>query len=408
MSRPFKSRPFKPRSPLRAASALTIVMLAVCVLSASGVTHRVMAQSAPGAPPPEVTIAEPLRRLVAEEAEFVGRFEAIESVEMRARVSGYLEQVHFKDGQLVEKGQLLFTIDRRPFEATLAQAKATLEQAQANLSFAESNLERGQSLKKGTVISEQTLDQRVQADRVARSSVTAQEASLRQADLDLAFTELRAPISGRIGDRRVSIGNLVIGGASGTTTLLATIQSIDPIRFQFTIDEGSYLKLVKLQGEKGLANPNLPVKLKLIDEASFDRSGRVDFIDNAIDKSSGVIRVRAEFANTDGKLTPGMFGRVRLALAAPAEVLLVPDTAIGTEQVRKFVLVVGDKDKIEMRYVSLGPVHDGLRVVFGLKPNDRVVINGLMRARPGMVVTPKQGAIAEAAPVAGAATTKPN
>lgn len=367
-----------------------------------------MAQQPANAPPPEVTIAQPLRRMVAEEAEFVGRFQAVDSVEMRARVSGYLEAIHFRDGQLVEKGQLLFTIDRRPFETALAQAKATLEQALANLSFAQSNLERGQSLKKGTVISEQTLDQRVQADRVARSSVTAQEAALRQAELDLAYAELRAPVSGRIGDRRVSPGNLVSGGTSGNTTLLATIQSTDPIRFEFTIDEGSYLKLAAVVGGQGLANPDLPVTLKLIDEASFGREGRVDFIDNAIDRSSGVIRVRAQFKNGDGKLTPGMFGRVRLALAPPAQALLVPDTAIGTEQVRKFVLVVDDKDKAEPRYVSLGPALDGLRVVSGLKPDDRVVINGLMRARPGMVVTPKQGAIAAASPAGGSAATKPN
>lgn len=394
----------QPRAPRVALVAFLVGGTAICGNQAI----EARAQGAPTAPPPEVTIAEPLRRLVAQEVEFVGRFQAIDKVELRARVSGYLEHIHFRDGQLVEKGQPLFTIDRRPFEAALAQAKATLEQAQANSSFAESNLERGQNLKKGTVISEQTLDQRVQADRVARSSVTAQEAALRQAELDLAFTELRAPVAGRIGDRRVSPGNLVIGGTTGTTTLLATIQSIDPIRFEFTIDEGSYLKLVAVQGGKGVAEPDFPVKLKLIDEASFERSGRVDFIDNAIDQSSGVIRVRAQFANPDGKLTPGMFGRVRLALAPPAEALLVPDTAIGTEQVRKFVLVIGDKDKIEQRYVTLGPVHDGLRVVLGLKANDRIVINGLMRARPGMVVTPKQGVIAAIAPAGSATTTQPN
>ena len=226
-----------------------------------------------------------------------------------------------QDGQLVKKGDLLFTIDRRPFEATLAQAQASLAQARANLAYAEADLERGQSLVRGSVITQQTFDQRTQAKRVAEASVAAQEAAVRQATLDLEFTELRAPVSGRIGDRRVSPGNLVTGGTTGTTTLLATITSIDPIRFEFTMDETSYLRFIRLGGD-GAATANrgvgVPVKLKLIDEAKFTHAGKTDFVDNAIDRASGTIRGRAQFANPDGTFTPGMFGRVQVAAGAPA------------------------------------------------------------------------------------------
>ncbi len=351
-------------------------------------------------PPPEVTVSQPLVRTLAESTEFVGRFVAVDSIEIRARVSGYLEQIKFRDGSLVDKGQLLFAIDKRPFVATLEQAKATLEQTKANLAFAQANLQRGQNLQRGTVISDQTLDQRVQAERVARSAVAAQEAAVRQAELDLQYTELRAPVAGRIGDRRVSQGNLVTGGSGGNTTLLATINSTDPIRFEFTIDEATYLRFLALNGEKAVANPNVPVSLKLIDEDNFEHQGRIDFVDNAFNRSSGVIRMRAEFANPTGKFTPGMFGRLRLQIAPPAEALLIPDAAIGTEQVRKFVFVVGEKEgrKVaEQRYVTLGPVADGLRVVRdGITRDDQVVINGLMKTRPGSPVSPKEGTIATA------------
>ncbi len=297
-------------------------------------------QQAAAPPPPQVTVANPVKKLVADYDEYVGRFVAIDSVEVRARVSGYLDSIHFKDGQMVKKGDLLFTIDRRPFEAALEQAKATVEQAQANLAFTTADLARAQSLNAGTSITQQTIDQRIQAKRVAQSNVYAQEAALRQSALDLEFTELRAPVSGRIGDRRVSVGNLVTGGTGANLTLLATIQSTDPIRFEFTFDEAAYLRYVRLN--KGADGPALdvPVELKLIDEKDFVHKGRIDFIDNVISGSSGAIRGRAEFANPDGTFTPGMFARLRLAAAPPAEALLVPDAAIGTEQARKFVLAV--------------------------------------------------------------------
>ena len=352
--------------------------------------------SGPAAPPaPKVTVAKPVKKMVADYDEYVGRFIAFDFLEVRARVSGYLDKIHFTDGQLVKEGDNLFTIDRRPFQASLDQAKAALEQAKANLAFAEADLKRGSNLVPGTSITQQTLDQRLQAKRVAEASVMAQEAAVTQANLDLQFTELKSPLSGRIGDRRVSIGNLVSGGTGGTTTLLATVVSVDPIRFEFTMDEASYLRYLRAATAAASDTANrgmsLPVKLKLIDEQDFKHEGKIDFIDNAIERSSGTIRGRAEFKNADGKLTPGMFGRLQITVAPPAMALTVPDTAIGTEQVRKFVYAVSPENVANPKYVTLGPVVDGMRVITdGLDANDTVVVNGLMRVRPGAKVAPEQ------------------
>jgi RND family efflux transporter MFP subunit len=379
---------------LRTASLLTILLLPA--LAACGRQSQSQPQASP--PPPQVTIAKPVSKMVADQDEYVGRFVAVESVEVRARVPGYLQAIHFQDGQMVKEGDLLFTIDRRPFKIALAQTQASLAQARATLAFAESDLARAQGLTIGTVITQQTFDQRTQAKRIAEASVAAQLAAERQATLDLEFTELRALVAGRIGDRRVSTGNLVIGGTSGNTSLLATIESVDPIRFEFTLDEASYLRYGHIaENGAGAANRGLtlPVKLKLIDESTFSHEGRMDFVDNAIDRSSGTIRARAVFANPEGRFTPGMFARVRMAASPPKNALLVPDAAIGVEQVRKFVLVVDAQNVARPKYVSLGPVVDGLRVITeGLAPDDDVIINGLMRARPGVKVTPKQSSAA--------------
>jgi RND family efflux transporter MFP subunit len=381
---------------LRTASLLTILLLPA--LAACGRQSQSQPQASP--PPPQVTIAKPVSKMVADQDEYVGRFVAVESVEVRARVLGYLQAIHFKDGQMVKEGDLLFTIDRRPFQIALAQTQASLAQARATLAFAESDLARAQGLTIGSVITQQTFDQRTQAKRIAEASVAAQQAAEMQATLDLEFTELRAPVAGRIGDRRVSIGNLVTGGTSGNASLLATIESVDPIRFEFTLDEASYLRYAHFAEDgAGMANRGLtfPVKLKLIDESTFSHEGRMDFVDNAIDRSSGTIRARAVFANPDGRFTPGMFARVRMAASPPKNALLVPDAAIGVEQVRKFVLVVDAQNVARPKYVSLGPVVDGLRVITeGLAPDDDVIINGLMRARPGAKVTPKQSSDASA------------
>jgi RND family efflux transporter MFP subunit len=380
---------------LKSVRLLTILL--VPALAACG---RSQSQPQAAPPPPQVTIAKPISKMIADQDEYVGRFVAVESVEVRARVPGYLEAIHFQDGQMVKAGDLLFTIDRRPFQIALAQAQASVAQARATLAFAESDLARAQGLAIGSVITQQTFDQRTQAKRSAEALVAARQAAERQAALDVEFTELRAPVSGRIGDRRVSIGNLVTGGTSGNTSLLATIESIDPIRFEFTLDEASYLRYGRF-AEDSAGAPNrgltLPVKLKLLDESAFSHEGRIDFVDNAIDRSSSTIRARAVFANPGGKFTPGTFARVRTAAAPPRNELLVPDAAIGVEQVRKFVLVVDAENVARPKYITLGPVVDGLRVVTqGLTPDDNVIINGLMRARPGAKVTPQQSSTASA------------
>lgn len=376
-------------------SALLIAALLLLSANVSGCGEdKSTAQTAPP-PPPQVTVAKPTKKIVSSYDEYVGRFVAVDYVEVRARVSGYLDKIHFTDGQMVKVGDPLFTIDRRPFQAALDQSKASIEQGKANLAFAQSDLERGKNLPVGTVITQQTLDQRVQAERVAQANLTASEAQTRQSALDLEFTELTAPIAGRIGDRRVSIGNLVTGGTTGNTTLLATIVSVDPIRFEFTMDEASYLRYLTAASvkqadgvDRGLS---LSAELKLIDEKDFVHQGRIDFVDNAIDPSSGTIRGRAVFKNADGHLTPGMFGRIRIAAHEPEEALLVPDEAIGTEQVRKFVLTIDKNNVAQPKYVTLGALVNGLRVITaGLDASDTIIVNGLMRVRPGSKVTPLQ------------------
>jgi len=310
----------------------------------------------------------------------------------RSRVSGYLDSVHFTDGQIVNQGDLLITIDKRPFQTALDQAKATLTQARANLAFAEGDLRRAQQLVRDRTITEQTFDQRTQAKRVAEASVAAQEAAVRQATLDLEFTELRAPVTGRIGDRRVSPGNLVTGGTGGNTTLLATIVTYDPIRFEFTFDEASYLRYQRLaKTGSDVTNPSggVDVTLKLLDENSFEHAGSMDFVDNVIDRATGTIRGRAVFSNPTGVLTPGMFARIRVPGSSAYKALLVPDVAIGSEQTRKFVSVVDANNVVHQKYVKLGEAVGDLRVIReGLTPSDRVVTKGLVKARPGQKVKP--------------------
>jgi len=379
----------------RSASIAAVLLALSAGLSACS-EEKTAAQAAPP-PPPQVTVAKPTKKVIADYDEYVGRFVALDFVEVRARVSGYLDKIHFTDGQMVKVGDPLFTIDRRPFQAAVDQASASIAQAQANVAFAQSDLERGESLVRGTTITQQSLDQRLQAKRVAEANLTAQQAASRQMTLDLEFTELSAPIAGRIGDRRVSVGNLVTGGTTGNTTLLATIASVDPIRFEFTMDEASYLRYLKAASSKAADSSgrglSMAAQLKLIDEKDFVHQGQIDFVDNAIDKSSGTIRGRAIFKNADGRLTPGMFGRIRLAASEPAEALLVPDAAVGTEQVRKFVYAVDGDNVAKPKYVTLGPLVDGLRVITaGLSPDDTVIVNGLMRIRPGAKVTPQQAA----------------
>jgi RND family efflux transporter MFP subunit len=396
---------------VRAAVLFTAAALAGCGQSQQGAAAL-----------PTVTVAKPVARTVTDYDEYVGRFVAVDSVDIRSRLSGYLSSINFTDGQMVKKGDLLFTIDRRPFEIVLEQMKANLEQARANLAFAQSDLDRGQALLGNKTITEQTYDQRMQAKAVAEASVGAQEAMVHSAELDLdQYSELRSPIDGKIGDRRVAVGNLVTGGTSGNTTLLATIVSVDPIRFEFTFDEQSYLRYERFAknrqaapqsdppgqpagGTGGGVDTGLPVSLKLIDEKDFDHTGAIDFVDNVISASSGTIRGRAVFANPNGFFTPGMFGRIRVPGSPPHVALLIPDVAIGSEQARKYVLVVDDGGVVRQKYVTPAQLDGGLRVVKdGLLAGDRIIVNGLMHARPGIKVKAEEQNVpaAPASPRAG-------
>jgi membrane fusion protein, multidrug efflux system len=387
-------------SSARALAAAAIAL--ACLLTGCG-----QGQKQAAAPPPKVTVAKPVERTIVDQDEYVGRFVPVDVVEVRARVSGYLDKIHFTDGQIVKQGDLLFTIDKRPFQNTLDQSRANLETAKSNLVYTQSDLTRAQQLVRERTISEQIYEQRMQAFRNAQASVAANEAMVRQAELDLEYTELRAAITGRIGDRRVTQGNLVTGGAGGNTTLLATIVSIDPIRFEFTFDEASLLRYQRLAAGKnevaGLGGTT--VRLKLLDEAEFSHSARMDFVDNVIDRASGTIRGRAQLANPDSLFTPGMFARVQVPASGPYQALMVPDAAIGSEQARRFVYLIDQDNVARLRYVTLGQLVDDLRVIKeGLSAGDRVVVNGLMRVRQGVKVTPEERPASPQASVPARAT----
>lgn len=375
---------------MRPVSGWAVAMVLTTLVASCGEQKQ-----AGGPPPPAVTVAQPVKRTVFDFDEYVGRFTAVNSVEVRARVSGYLDSVDFKDGQNVKQGDLLFTIDKRPFQNSVDQARATLSQARSNLAFAEADFQRGQQLVQDKTITSQVFEQRSQAFRNAQAAVAGAEAAVKQAELDLEFTELRAPVAGRIGDRRVSPGNLVTGGSGGTTTLLATIVSTDPIHFEFTFDEASYLRYERLartgQEDVTSRNAGVEVALKLIDEKDYTHKGRMDFIDNVIDRATGTIRGRAVVSNPNGVFTPGMFARVRVPASSPYEGLLVPDVAIGSEQIRKYILVVDDTGTARQKYVTLGQLVGDLRVIKeGVAANDRVVVSGLARVRPGQKVTAQE------------------
>jgi RND family efflux transporter MFP subunit len=350
-------------------------------------------------PPPPVTVANPLVMPITEWYEFTGRFEATEQVEVRARVSGYLEEIRFEDGEMVEQGQVLFVIDRRPYQAAVEQLRAQLTSAGARVDLAAAELERAEQLVNNENISRSTYDQRMQQKRVAEAAQVMAAAALREAHLDLAFTEVRAPISGRISDRRVDIGNLVSGDPGAT--LLTTIVALDPIHFVFDMSEADYLGFQRAVGEGELPSArdrSTEVQLRLPDEPdteTWPRTGHMDFVDNRIDESAGTIRARAELANPGNFITPGQFGQLRLPGSPRYEAILVPDSAIVADQASKVVLTVTEDGTVEPRAIREGPRYaGGLRIVRrGLEPSDRIVINGLMRARPGAKVDPQPGSI---------------
>jgi RND family efflux transporter MFP subunit len=367
----------------------------LALIAAVGVIHPALGQS-PQAPP-AVTVSTPLQKEITEWDEFTGQFAAVDYIEVRARVSGYLTQIHFQDGQLVKQGDLLFVIDPRPYEATLAVARAQLGQATAQMDLAQRQLERSAELRKKDFEPASSYDQRVSELKVAAAAVESAKATIRSGELNVEFTRITAAVTGRISNHLVSIGNLVSGGDSGNTTLLTTIVSLDPIYFNLDMSEADFLAYQRAS-EKGLMKSTrdaaVPVALHLNDEKGWPHEGQLNFVDNRVDRSSGTIRVRAVFPNPDFFLTPGQFGRIRIPGSEPYQAILVPDAAVVTDQSRKIVMAVRDDGTIEPKVVRTGPTYDNLRIIrSGLAATDRIVIDGLVRARPGAKVTPQPGKI---------------
>ena len=362
-------------------------------------------KDAPAAPPPAptVTVATPLQRDVVEWDEFIGRFEASRSVEVRPRVSGQITAIHFTDGQYVRAGAPLFTIDPRPYRASLAEAEARVASARTALDLARSNLARAQRLIEDDAVAANEIDRLASEVRVNEAAVAAARAQVRTRSLDVEFTTVRAPISGRVSDRRVDAGNLVAAGDGSAASLLTTINAVDPLHFVFDGSEGLYLKAKRAGLERGAE-----VQIRLQDEAEYSHTGTLDFTDNALDPQSGTIRARALVRNDDGFLTPGMFGNMRLSTGGTVKALLVPETAIVTDQTRKLLLVVDAEGTVGSRVVELGPITDGLRVIRGgLEPTDRVVIDGTQMAMPGTTVAVEEGTIAPNSQRADQAGTAP-
>jgi RND family efflux transporter MFP subunit len=357
--------------------------------------HQANPAAAAPTPTPVVTVSQPLRREVDIRAGFLGQFSAIDRVELRAQVGGTLTEIHFKDGQIVHKGDLLFVIDPRPYEIKLEQAKAALETATARVALADNQLYRAQSLKRSDFATQETVDQRTSDHDASQAAVEDAKARVRDAELDLEYCRVRAPFTGRIGARQVSIGSLVAGSRAATspTTLLATLVSLDPLYLDFDMSESDFLTFQRERTHAGgpLADK---VKIALSDEKAFAREGTLDFIDNALDRSSGTIHARATVPNPDLFLAPGQFARLRVAIAPPAPVYLLPDAAVVLDQSQRMVMTVGADQTVKPKIVTTGELRGGLRVIqSGLEPNDRVVIDGLVRAIPGSRVAPQDGSI---------------
>jgi RND family efflux transporter MFP subunit len=360
------------------------------VLALAGCDEK--AQSQATAPPPPVTVAQPVKRTVTDWDEFTGRFEAIEEVQVRARVGGFVNSVEFTDGAIVHAGDLLYIIDPRPFEAVVLQAEGQLADARAKGVLAKRELERGLSLVQTSAVSEQVVDQRRQALQAAHAAETQAEGALKAAQLNVEFTHVLAPITGRVSRHLVTPGNLVQGADSGAT-LLTSIVSLDPIYIYFDVDEATYQRNSKLwfEGKRPSSRdtPN-PVQVTLSGETKPSHEGKMDFLDNRLDISTATLRSRAIISNKDLSILPGQFGRVRVIGSSPYEALLIPDTAIATDQSRKIVFVVKEDNTVEARPVVLGPLDEGLRVIReGLKAEDQVIVDGLQRARVGAKVTPQ-------------------
>jgi RND family efflux transporter MFP subunit len=370
---------------------LPALAAAVLTLLLQGCRSEADTQAA--APAPQVTVATALEREVQEWDEFTGRLEAVESVEVRPRVTGYIDSVNFAEGSIVKKGDLLFVIDQRPYRAELDKAQAELSRAIARAELSSTDVERSEKLLGVKAVSREEYDQRLNSQREAQANVEAARAAVTAAKLNLEFTRITAPISGRVSRAIVTAGNLVTGG-SNAATLLTTVVSIDPIYVTFEGDEQIYLKYTELaqrgerQSSRDAANP---VLMGLANEDDYPRRGSMVFVDNQVDPRTGTIRARASFDNKDGFLTPGLFARVKLLGHNSFNAVLVDDRAIGTDQSQKFVYVVDAENKVIYRPVKIGRLTDGLRIVLqGLQPGETVIVNGLQRVRPGVVVAPER------------------
>lgn len=347
-------------------------------------------------PPPSVTVAAPLVREVTDYDEFTGRFEPTATVEVRPRVSGYLTEINFRDGQVVEAGQILFVIDKRPYQTALAQAEAQLAGARAQLAFADADAKRSQELVRTSNIAVATHEQRVQQRQAADASLKAAEAEVARAKLNLEFTEVRSPVKGRASNRRVDIGNLVVG--DGASTVLTTVLAEERLYFVFDISEGDLLARQAQVGGSARAAHGVKVQARRDGEEAWPREGELDFLDNRLQAGSGTIRARATFANADGALTPGQFGRIRVPRGKPYEAILVPESAILSDQIEKVARVVDADNVVRQRKVKPGPIQPGGLMVVrsGLSKDDRVIVNGLMQAKVGAPARPQPGAIEDA------------
>jgi multidrug efflux system membrane fusion protein len=361
-----------------------LLPIAAAVLAACA---RNEAAEAPAAPPP-VAVAKVVSKPITEFDEFTGRFEAVERVELRPRVSGYVQSTRFQQGHEVKKGDVLYVIDPRPYEAALKHAQADVARAKTQLALAQSERERATKLIEKRAISQEEFDARTSGSEQASASLAAAEAAVESAALDLSFTQVRAPITGVVGRAEITAGNLVSAGQ----TLLTTLVSVDPIYVSFDGDEKVYLKHIGLEQR----DVSAPLWVGLSDELGHPHEGKLVFLDNELDAATGTIHARGLFRNADHHFTPGMFARVKLTGSAKYDALLINDSAVGTDQSVKYVLKVGAENKIEYTPVKLGPVIDGLRVVReGLKADDVILVKGLQQVRPGMPVTPQLVAMGE-------------
>jgi membrane fusion protein, multidrug efflux system len=395
LDRELLDEPARPRRRTWRTAAIGVTAVVGLFAVYLGFGPKANQAAVPPTPAPVVTVSQPLRQAVDTRVGFLGQFSAIDRVELRAQVGGTLTEIHFKDGQIVHKGDLLFVIDPRPYEIKLEQARAALQTATSRVALANIQLSRAQSLRHNEFATQETVDQRTSDNDTSQAGVEDAKARIRDAELDIEYCHVRAPFTSRIGARQVSIGSLVAGSRAATspTTLLATLVSLDPLYLDFDMSESDFLTFSRERARIGgpLANK---VVIGLSDEHSLTREGTLDFIDNALNRSSGTIHARATVPNPDLFLAPGQFARLRVVIAPPVPVYLLPDAAVVLDQSQHLVMTVGVDATVKPKIVTTGDLRGGLRVIqSGLEPTDRVVIDGLVRAIPGIKVAPQDGTI---------------